>query len=451
MKNKVRLYLVLVASILGLATSVLGQVSLIAPNATWRYLDTGVDQGTAWKNSGFNDASWKSGTGEFGYGGGDETTVISYGPDPNAKYTAYYFRHTFNVANPNAFSSLTMVLNYDDGAVVYVNGAEVYRINMPAGNPTYATLATAATDYTPETVGIPASALVAGANTIAVEVHQGNSTSTDVGFSLQLSGTSDVEAPTVFTTDPADGATVNSLTFIGVLFTENVTGVDASDLTINGVPATGMTVVSPREYQFTFSTPAAGSVQVALAAGGITDLAPTPNAFAGANWTYTYDPNAVISRAIISEFMADNETGIEDEDGSRGDWIEIYNPGPADTDLGGWSLTDTPTNLTKWRFPSMNLAANRYLLVFASEKNRTNAASPLHTNFRIGRNAGGYLALVNASGVPTSVFASYPAQVTDNSYGRDRVDANLVGYFVTPTPGAQNSTRGIGFSTEPVI
>jgi hypothetical protein len=449
MKNKLSLYIV--AATLWMATSVFGQVSLIAPNATWRYLDTGADQGAAWKNSGFDDATWKSGTAEFGYGDGDETTVLSYGPDINTKYPTYYFRHTFNVANPNAFSSLTMVLNYDDGAVVYVNGTEVYRISMPAGPVTYATLATTAADYTPETVGIPASALVAGANTIAVEVHQANGTSTDISFSLQLSGSSDVEAPTLFTADPPDGAIVNALPFIGVLFSENVTGVDASDLTINGVPATGITVVSPREYQFTFSTPATGSVQVVLAAGGIADLAPAPNPFAGANWTYTYDPNAVISRAIISEFMADNENGIEDEDGTRGDWIEIYNPGPSDVDLGGWSLTDSPTNFTKWRFPSMNLAANRYLLVFASEKNRTNAASPLHTNFRIGRNAGGYLALVNAAGVPTSVFASYPAQVTDNSYGRDRVDANLVGYFVIPTPGAQNSTRGIGFSAEPVI
>src|SRR6188474_2329304 len=77
MKNK--LSLCIVAATLWMATSVFGQTSLIAPNATWRYLDTGADQGAAWKNSGFNDATWKTGTGEFGYGDGDETTILSFG------------------------------------------------------------------------------------------------------------------------------------------------------------------------------------------------------------------------------------------------------------------------------------------------------------------------------------------------------------------------------------
>ncbi|HOW98509.1 MAG TPA: lamin tail domain-containing protein, partial [Kiritimatiellia bacterium] len=43
---------------------------------------------------------------------------------------------------------------------------------------------------------------------------------------------------------------------------------------------------------------------------------------------------------LISEFMADNQTVLQDEDGDYSDWIEIHNSGPADVDLGGWHLTD---------------------------------------------------------------------------------------------------------------
>src|SRR5689334_3098429 len=200
MKNK--LSLCTLASVFWLAASASAQVNLIAPGATWRYLDTGVDQGVTWKNVGFVDTAWKTGVGEFGYGDLDEATVISYGADVNNKIPTYYFRHTFNISNPSAFSTIAMTLTYDDGAVVYVNGNEVYRISMPVGPVTYTTLATTAADYVPEVVSLPASAFVAGANTIAVEVHQANGTSSDVSFNLVLAGTIDSDVPVLVTTDP---------------------------------------------------------------------------------------------------------------------------------------------------------------------------------------------------------------------------------------------------------
>src|SRR5262249_15431261 len=117
-----------------------------------------------------------------------------------------------------------------------------------------------------------------------------------------------------------------------------------------------------------------------------------------------------------------------------------------------WFLTQTPTDLTTWQFPSgmPTLQPGSYLLVWASAKNRTNALAPLHTNFKLDK-AGGYLALVDASTNVVSVFASYPPQFTDVSYGRDVVDPNLTGYFNTPTPRAQNSITGTGFAAEPVF
>jgi hypothetical protein len=124
------------------------------------------------------------------------------------------------------------------------------------------------------------------------------------------------------------------------------------------------------------------------------------------------------SQVIISEFMASNSRTLADEDGSFEDWIEIYNTGATTVNLLGWSLTDAPGNLNKWRFPATNLAAGSFLLVFASEKNRTTPGSNLHTNFRL--TAGGeYLALVEPDGVTlASEFAPvFPRQATDVSFG----------------------------------
>src|SRR5204862_3077645 len=98
---------------------------------------------------------------------------------------------------------------------------------------------------------------------------------------------------------------------------------------------------------------------------------------------------------IISEFLADNNNGAKDDDGQRNDWLELYNVGPLDGNLDGWFLTDTLTNLTKWRIPALALNNNNYVLIWCSAKNRTNLNAPLHTSFKLQKEAGGFLALVN--------------------------------------------------------
>ena len=171
-------------------------VTLIPAGSEWRYLDNGTNQGTAWRGVGFNDSTWNSGNAEFGYGDGDEATVVSYGPNSSAKYTTTYFRRTFTVADPAAFTSLKLRLLRDDGAVVYLNGTEVRRENMPTGTISSTTLASTALGAPAEATffesSLPTSAVVAGANTIAVEIHQANGTSTDLSFNLELIGVDSV-------------------------------------------------------------------------------------------------------------------------------------------------------------------------------------------------------------------------------------------------------------------
>lgn len=120
----------------------------------------------------------------------------------------------------------------------------------------------------------------------------------------------------------------------------------------------------------------------------------------------------------ISEFMAVNQSGIQDEDGDRSDWIEIHNPTAAAVSLEGWFLTDAAANKTQWQFPATNLLAGAHLVVFASDKNRANAGAPLHANFKLS-GAGEYLGLTMPDGVTVaSEYAPlFPPQAADVSCG----------------------------------
>ncbi|WP_193214309.1 lamin tail domain-containing protein [Luteolibacter marinus] len=150
---------------------------------------------------------------------------------------------------------------------------------------------------------------------------------------------------------------------------------------------------------------------------------------------------------VISEFLADNASGIEDESGSREDWIELHNTGNSAVDLDGWWLTDDSTEKRQWRFPAVSIDAHSTLLVWASGKNRTTPGAPLHTNFKLSRN-GEFLGLYKphaATGLPvllSSFGASYPAQLADVSYGIDGAEQAV--YFDEPTPDAPNGNGSAG-------
>ncbi|HMP89952.1 MAG TPA: hypothetical protein PJ991_07115 [Kiritimatiellia bacterium] len=150
--------------------------TLLPIRSIWRYEDNGIDLGTAWKEPGFDDSGWNSGPGKLGYGDGDEATIIGFGNATNKNRTTY-FRADFNVANPNAISELNFLLRRDDGAVIYINGQEVLRSNMPESGdinyfsePIIAIGAADESQYLQYTVG--SVGLVTGLNVVAVSVHQ---------------------------------------------------------------------------------------------------------------------------------------------------------------------------------------------------------------------------------------------------------------------------------------
>lgn len=166
---------------------------LLARETYWKYSDTGSNLGTLWRNSDFDDSAWKNGQAELGYGDGDEKTVVGYGSSTSNRYVTTYFRKTFSLENKNQFSGLTLLLKCDDGGVVYLNGTELQRYNLPTGTITYTTKATSSIAGTDEsdfhTYVLPSDLLVNGTNTVAVEVHQQAVNSSDISFDLELSAT----------------------------------------------------------------------------------------------------------------------------------------------------------------------------------------------------------------------------------------------------------------------
>ena len=107
-------------------------VSYISTGHTWKYLDDGSDQGTAWRSPNFDDSGWQSGPSELGYGSDGEGSgqIVGFGPDSTAKHPTTYFRTTVNIPDPSLFFNFQLRVKYDDGIAVYINGIDKLRQNL---------------------------------------------------------------------------------------------------------------------------------------------------------------------------------------------------------------------------------------------------------------------------------------------------------------------------------
>jgi hypothetical protein len=157
----------------------------------WKYNDEGMALDTAdWTALGFDDSAWDFGQAKLGYGDGDERTTLDFGPDPENKTPTYYFRKVFSVSDVGSIDSITLNLLRDDGAIVYLNGQEVARSNMPAGPVDFNTLASETVAGSEEnqffSFKIGSDGLENGNNVLAVEVHQATANSSDLGFDLSV-------------------------------------------------------------------------------------------------------------------------------------------------------------------------------------------------------------------------------------------------------------------------
>ena len=268
----------------------------------------------------------------------------------------------------------------------------------------------------------------------------------------------DTVAPRVAGAFPQPGATVRSLGQIEVTFSEDVAGVDASDLLVNGHPATNVVARPGAIHVFQFAPVTSGIAAVTWAgAHGIQDMAVPANGFIPSTWTYQVNPALSYGSIRLSEILAANATGINDpaatpEDPDPLPWIEIQNTGTIAVDLAGWSLSDDAGFPGQWVFPSKVIQPGQFLIVFASGLDIRNpgGTNRLHTNFLLSR-GGEFLGLYSPDSPRTLVsgFApDYPEQRNDRSYGFDAQGS--LRYFSPPTPGAANGSSTIMGVAEPV-
>ncbi len=162
---------------------------------------------TDWKQPAYVlPAAWNTGAlpaagaGKYGFNSGQSTCLKSSGaatsctPGAVTKYTAYYFRNTVNFTAAElstTFQTIQLNVQRNDGIVIYINGVERARDNMPAGVPVFGTLASA--DITVGaaenfTFNLSPAFFTAGTNTIAVEVHLRTATSNNMSFDMQVLG-----------------------------------------------------------------------------------------------------------------------------------------------------------------------------------------------------------------------------------------------------------------------
>ena len=169
--------------------------SLLAYGGMWRYYSQNNYSsapanisGLNWTEDAYNDASnWTNtanNSNAFGY---NEPNVNA--PSQTNRET-YYLRRDINITNPAQYSTITLTAKYDDGAVVYVNGVEVARMNMPTGTLVYGTNPGGNRNYTDGdfVINIPSSSFTNGNNQVAVALYQGTSNTVDLYFDMKLDG-----------------------------------------------------------------------------------------------------------------------------------------------------------------------------------------------------------------------------------------------------------------------
>jgi hypothetical protein len=219
--------------------------NLVEINSAWRYLDDGSDQGTEWRQAGFDDATWPTGNAKLGYGDGDVATTVSFGGDPNNVFATTYFRHEFNVLDSDIVDQLGLSVIRDDGVAVYLNGVEILRDGL-LPDATFDQLATQQVIDEAESIpvtadihlnSLPAETVISGINVLASEIHQAGANSTDIGFDLTMNVNQNAKEIVLDVSGSFEVATVQptDLVIDGTLTATSVELLDADTL-VFGLP-----------------------------------------------------------------------------------------------------------------------------------------------------------------------------------------------------------------------
>ena len=328
----------------------------------WKYNDQNRNLGTAWRRTTYNDASWKSGPGLLGL----ESSAL---PDPGIRtginkgsQLCYYFRKKFTYSGDPSEVTLTIDQIVDDGAVYYLNGAEVGRSRMPGGTVGFTTRTSATVTNAVEEKGVVTigpGKLKNGSNVLAVEVHQTNTTSSDIVFGCRLSASVPAAKGVVINEiHPTAGKdayiefynpTDKVIDLRGYYLSDDPGDLDkrkvsrslriaARSLATISFTAARLSVKSPVTIYLT--KPDGKTVVTAVRADVVLDgraIGRKPSG--GSEWFLFTDATpgtANMSRASLGQALGLNEVHFTSE--GTIDWVEVYNGGDGAVNLDGLSV-----------------------------------------------------------------------------------------------------------------
>lgn len=180
---------------------------LVPLNATWRWSET--EPGAGFAAPSYEDAAWPSGRAPFGRETEAAATFVA--PESDVPIAVIWFRTAFEIADPGAIRSLVAAIRRDDGVVLYLNGTEVVRDNVPA---------TGLTVSDDERFLFPfdldPALLVPGTNVLAAEVHQYDD-SIDLGFAVRLAAEVDELLPETHVLHSTTPSATHALELFGLL------------------------------------------------------------------------------------------------------------------------------------------------------------------------------------------------------------------------------------------
>lgn len=179
--------LLTVAALAMVAGSLLNaQTFIFNKNSSWKYNDTNTALASQWKNANYDVSAWSQGNGPLGYGDPVTTTTAT------GLITAY-FAKDFTVNLNDLSSTMELGIMRDDGIIVYLNGEEVVRDNMPAGTVDFTTWSSTTISGSDENIynifSIPKSKFVNGTNRISIELHNRGAESSDLRIDAYLKTT----------------------------------------------------------------------------------------------------------------------------------------------------------------------------------------------------------------------------------------------------------------------
>ena len=361
---------------------------LFGMGSKWSYYDQGSLDDQDWTSPDYKELEWQDGDTPMGFANKDLGYKTEF--DSGDKKTTYYFRKKFNLSRtPDAGDTFTLHYNVDDGAVVYVNGTEVGRYRMPASDVTYDTFASSyAGDYDNGSMYISPSLLHEGQNTIAVEVHNVGTYSSDIYWDASLS-----------TTMALDGANI----------------------------------VSPDEE---YELPMDSDVELIASFAPLTEeeLAATD-----------YCP------VKINEVSASNSVFVN-EYAKKDDWIELYNTTSEPYDVKGMFLSDNLKKPEKWVIEGGEgintvIPPHGHLVVWASKRE---PLTQLHADFKLSADSG--TVVLTAADKAWADTLVYLVHSGDESVGLYPDGSSNLYVFSKPTIGSTNlmTTQTLAFE-EPVV